>query len=190
MSIGTEILSNNDGWIIFRNATYINGEIKVYNLIHAGSSENFYFDNKEKYDAYRAEYLLSGGQRVKGYSTLSSGISINPRKWDMYKDKELDKKGYINDVHLMTESDNNYNGYPKNYWEIRNTGGPYFLASIGKFNKVVNKYYLYANIGGYINEQAVGNLPVRPIVELTDNVYISSGSGTKDDPYILRKEAN
>lgn len=162
----------------------------VYSLIHAGTPENFYFVNKERYDAYRAEYLLSGGVRGGNNTTISSGISINPRKLDMYKDKELDEKGYIKDIHFMTLNDGWNNDNYKNYWEMRDTGGVYFLASIGSYNKAMNKYLLYCCQGGWVGELYAGNLPVRPVVELTDNVYISSGSGTKDNPYILRKDAN
>lgn len=74
------------------------------------------------YDNSRTEYILSGGKRGdKGYQ---------PRDWSMYKDKNLNEKGYISDIHIMTynealaitESASSTNG-------IRNTGACYWLAT-------------------------------------------------------------
>ena len=106
-----------DGWKILEikdqdeniitNETQINskienrGQSKIYvtKLVHAGSPENFvYYNTSGGY----AEYILSNGKRYTGCNKLGEETVINPRNWDMYKDKELDAKGYIREVHLMT----------------------------------------------------------------------------------------
>ena len=101
--------------------------------MHAGTPENFVNYYTADNDSYRAVYLLSNGERRTGYSTLSNGTTINPRSWDMYKDKELDSKGYIKEVHAMTNSE--ANSAPLN---IRTTGSSYWLGT--DYNFMGNLY--------------------------------------------------
>ena len=165
-----------------------NGKTYVTKLVHAGIPENFVFYCTTSNDGYRAEYLLSSGERMSEYKTLSNGTTINSRNWDMYKDKELDKKGYIKEVHAMTSSEAlAITGSTSSTNGIRNTGSYYWLGSADS-----NNYsYLWCVRGG--NYGSMDNnyrycWGIRPVVSLESGVYIESGEGTADSPYVLAKE--
>ncbi len=182
--------SKYDGWQILESEER-DGKKYVKKLVHAGSPENFLYYYKTKNDAYRAEYLLSGGIRQNNYNTLSDGTIINYRKWDMYKDKELDKQGCINNVHIMTYDEAyNITGKIDSTVGIRSIGQYYRLASAGS-----NSFLARVNISGRILEDGSATADggrtawgIRPVVEMNDGVYIKSGSGTTSDPYILGKD--
>ena len=166
------------GWQILETKEE-NGKTYVTKIAHAGSSENFVYYYVDSFDNRRAEYILSGGQRQTDYSTYQA------RDWSMYKDKKLDKNGYISDVHAMTY-DEAYKttGNQSSGTGMRNTGAYYWLASF-----YTNSNYLWCTInlgsmsGGY--GYCWG---VRPVVSLTSGVYIKTGTGTDSDPYILGKD--
>ena len=108
-----------------------NEKIYVTKLIHAGSPENFVYCYTTSNDTNRAEYLLSSGTRKAEYNILNSGKEINKRYWDMYKDIELNKRGYINNVHIMTyEEAYNITGNNNDTNGIRNIDSNYWLASV------------------------------------------------------------
>lgn len=182
--------SKYDGWQILESEER-DGKKYVKKLVHAGSPENFLYYYKTKNDAYRAEYLLSGGIRQNNYNTLSDGTIINYRKWDMYKDKELDKQGCINNVHIMTYDEAyNITGKIDSTVGIRSIGQYYRLASAGS-----NSFLARVSIRGQILENGIATVEggrtawgIRPVVEMNDGVYIKSGSGTTSDPYILGKD--
>ena len=108
----------------------------------------------------------------------------------MYKDKELNKKGYIKDIHIMTyeeaykitETINSTNG-------IRNIGQYYRLASA----KVKNFLARVDGKGAILingSETAGGGRStwgIRPVVVMNEGVYIASGDGTEANPYVLGK---
>ena len=168
-----------DGWQVLESKEE-NGKTYVTKLVHAGTPENFVYYYTTSYDVYRAEYLLSNGQRQTGWSTLSNGTAINPRSWDMYKDKELDAKGYIKEVHAMTYSE----AYAiTNSTGIRNTGSYYWLGSAGSS---ICLWGVYS--GGDISVNYGYCWGVRPVVSLESGVYIAGGDGTEASPYILAKE--
>ena len=182
--------SKYDGWQILESEER-DGKKYVKKLVHAGSPENFLYYYKTKNDAYRAEYLLSGGIRQNNYNTLSDGTIINYRKWDMYKDKELDKQGCINNVHIMTYDEAyGITGKIDTTDGIRSIGQYYRLASAGS-----NSFLARVSIRGQILENGIATVEggrtawgIRPVVEMNDGVYIKSGSGTTSDPYILGKD--
>ena len=178
------------GWQILESKEE-NGKVYVTKITHAGSPENFVFSaTSSKYDNRRVEYILSGGTRQTGYNTYQ------PRNWQMYIDqnqKELianttDKDGnQIKDIHAMDYSEavaitgdiHSTNG-------IRNTGAYYRLSSANTSDDY--GYVWYVNNNGvcwYSSEYCWG---VRPVVTMTDGVYIKSGAGTEGDPYILGKD--
>ena len=166
------------GWQILETKEE-NGKTYVTKIAHAGSPENFVYYYMDPYDNRKAEYILSGGQRQTGYSTYQ------PRDWSMYKDKTLDKNGYISDVHAMTYDEAyKITGNTSSTTGMRNTGAYYWLASF-----YTNSNYLWCTInlgsmsGGY--GYCWG---VRPVVSLTSGVYIKAGTGTEADPYILGKD--
>ena len=155
--------------------------IYVTKLIHAGSPENFVYYNTTDYDNRRVEYILSGGKRQTTYN------SYNSRDWSMYKDKILNEKGYISDVHAMnyneayniTNNSSSTNG-------IRNIGSTYWLASANSNSN--NGEWCVNDRGSFYNTSCYACYGVRPIVSLTSGVYIKSGTGTESDPYILGKD--
>ena len=160
----------------------LNSEEKIYvtKLVHAGSPENFVYGYTTYYDAYRAEYILSGGVRQENYNTFSNGITINGRDWSMYEDKTLKTKGYIDEVHAMTYTEifavNSAEG-------LRKTGAWYWLASA----KITDVIYCGSSSGG-INQGYDCCLGIRPVVVMNDGVYIANGDGTEGSPYVLGKD--
>ena len=112
------------GWQILESKEE-NGKTYVTKITHAGSPENFvYYYTVTRDDNRRVEYILSGGQRQTYYSTYQA------RDWSMYKDKTLDKNGYISDVHAMTYDEAyKITGSKYETTGMRNTGVCYWLAS-------------------------------------------------------------
>lgn len=105
----------------------------------------------------------------------------------MYRDGDLDGKGYIKEVHAMTYSEASV--APSN---IRTTGAFYILASVRDGDSPHYMYYVAVN-GGIADTDASSNdnricCGIRPVVVLNDGVYIASGDGTEADPYVLAKE--
>ena len=167
-----------EGWQVLESKEE-NGKTYVTKLVHAGTPENFVYYYTTSNDASRAEYLLSNGERQTGYKTktLSNGTTINPRNWDMYKDKELDKKGYIKEVHAMTYSEASAASS-----NIRTTGNYYWLGSA-----YYGDYLRFVNRGDSMGGSNFSCWGVRPVVSLESGVYIESGDGTEASPYILAK---
>ena len=180
--------SKYSGWQILESKEE-NGKTYVTKITHAGSPENFVYRYTTSNDNMRAEYILSSGKRQTGYNTYQ------PRSWQMYVDqsqKDLiadttDKDGNpIKDIHAMdynealtiTGTINSTNG-------IRNTGEYYWLASLHA------SYDIYIWIVGDLGDIICftnGCLGIRPVVTMTDGVYIKSGTGTEANPYILGKD--
>ena len=177
-----------DGWQILESKKE-NEKIYVTKLIHAGSPENFVYVYNTYDDPYRAEYLLSSGERQQKYSTISDGSTINTRNWDMYKDKN--QLNLIDNVHLLTYDESKLiddNGNPAT--SIRNIGAFYWLASAANNTELYDVHggAWLENWWGKINSNYQYCWGIRPVVTMKDGVYISSGTGTETDPYILAKE--
>ena len=177
------------GWQILESKEE-NGKTYVTKLIHAGTPENFVYYYIESYTTPRgAEYLLSNGTRFTEYNKLSDKqTTINPRNWDMYKDKsQLD---LIDEVHCMTYDEaESIKGNSNNQNGIRKIGSYYYLASAR------NYLAIYAVNGegdrdytGYGSGIGCLCLGIRPVVTMKEGVYIASGDGTEENPYILAKE--
>ena len=168
-----------------------NEKVYVTKIVHAGCPENFVHYFTQDSDGYSSEYILSSGLRQQNFNTYS------PRSWQMYVDKSqkdliadtIDKDGNsIKDIHAMTEGEaraiTEINGYGTK--GIRNTGSCYWLAS---FRKYWNRAYLYfVDTEGKLGYGDGYCLGVRPIVSLKDGVYIKSGYGTEESPYVLAIE--
>ena len=167
------------GWQILETKEE-NGKTYVTKIAHAGSPENFVYYYMDPYDNRKAEYILSGGQRQTGYSTYQ------PRDWSMYKDKTLDKNGYISDVHAMTYDEAyKITGNTSSTTGMRNTGAYYCLASAYTSN--YNCVWYVGNGGNMYSSYGLC-WGVRPVVSMTSGVYIKTGTGTEADPYILGKD--
>ena len=151
-------------------------KIYVTKLVHVGASENFSFWGVKDYDSYRAEYILSNGTSYIRYNTYK------PRSWEMYKDKnQLD---LIKEVHVMTY-DEAYAIYGE-YLDKdnrRHTGGAYWLNT----SRNSNSLWSVTDTGKF-DTNYCACLGIRPVVELNDGVYIASGSGTEESPYVLGKD--
>ena len=161
-----------DGWQILESEER-DGKTYVTKLVHAGSPENFaYYGTID--DAHRAEYILSGGTRKTSYNTYKA------RDWSMYKDKNLDEKEMITDVHAMTYEE----AHTMTNVSIRKTGVYYWLASANS-NDELKYMYKSGVTGAFGNRNCWG---VRPVVSLTSGVYIASGDGTESNPYVLGKD--
>ena len=184
------------GWQILESKEE-NGKTYVTKITHAGSSENFSYQNTAYNDNVRMEYLLSGGIRRDSYNKLSdTTTSINPRNWQMYVDqnqKDLiadttDKdKNTIKDIHAM-----DYNealaitGNADKANQIRNTGAYYWLANASLGTD--NLYEWCVANSGSIGVWKTGCYGIRLVVKMVDCVYIKTGTGTEADPYILGKD--
>ena len=159
-------------------------KIYVTKLVHAGSPENFvscsYANNeKDKYNAYKEEYILSGGQRQTNYNTYQA------RDWSMYKDKK--QLNLIDEVRIMTYEDAlEITGSKAATVGIRRTNSLYCLGT------AANMYFMLRietdgriTMSGSYDEYCWG---IRPVVSMKEGVYIASGDGTEADPYVLSKD--
>ena len=166
------------GWQILESKEE-NGKTYVTKITHAGSPENFvyYYNDTKSGDNQRAEFILSGGTRQTKYNTYQ------PRDWNMYKDTNLDAKGYIKDVHAMDYSE--ALAITGSDTGLRNTGAYYWLASAYPSS---NRHVWYVSRGSLISYGSDICFGVRPVVSLTSGVYVKSGRGTEADPYILGKD--
>ena len=112
-----------DGWMVLEWGETSGTKRYVKKLVHAGAPENFVYYYNTSNDAYRAEYILSGGTRQTGYATYK------PRSFDMYKDTS--KLKMIEEVHAMIYSEANaVTGSTSSTNDTRRkTGAYYWLAS-------------------------------------------------------------
>lgn len=172
-----------DGWQVLESQQK-NEKTYITKLIHAGSPENFVYNNTTGYDAYRTEYLLTGTLNYGDvYKFLEDGSTeINVRNWDKYRDKQLEEKGYIKEVRLLTYDEacklgTNAIAIGSCYW-LPYSASHYTMYAVGPNGEIftsnfISGYYCYG---------------IRPVVELNEGVYIVSGSGVEEDPYILGKD--
>ncbi len=173
-----------EGWIVLESEEKtVNGEKRLYikSIVHAGAPENFVYWYSQGNDAYVAEYILSSG-KIKN-SSLTSNIPTKTRNWDKYKDQS--KLDLIDSVRCMTyddaykiTNDKSQTGDPR-----RKTGAMYWLGSAYK-----GEYLWNVNNNGDVDCNVHECAGVRPVVSLKSGVYVVSGTGTGDDPYILGKD--
>ena len=100
----------------------------------------------------------------------------------MYKDKA--QLNLIDEVHAMTYDEEEATIADKlPNIGIHNIGASYWLASAG-----YNSYLWYVlEYGGKVDWYNYCN-GVRPVVSLKSGVYIASGEGTDENPYVLGKD--
>ena len=166
-------LIKNENKINEKLTDFKNEKIYVSKIIHVGSPENFVNYYSTTNDAYRAEYILSGGKRYTGYNTYQA------RDWNMYEDKTLKAKKYISDVHAMT-----YEEASEVSINMRKTGGYYWLASA--YSSSILRDVLYE--GTLYTEHQNWCFGIRPVVVMNEGVYIASGDGTEGNEYVLGKD--
>ena len=176
-----------DGWQILESKKE-NGKEYVTKLAHAGTPETFAFCQYASPNdcAYIAEYILSSGLRQQEYSSINSGKKVNVRDWSMYKDKELDKKGYIKDVYAMTYDDAYALQKNDNKKDILSVGHFYWLATTSENNATL---FDVRSLGNEIEERYYNYcFGIRPVIQMNEGVYIASGDGTEANPYVLGKD--
>lgn len=152
----------NDGWYIL-NSYEENGKKYVTKLIHAGSPEFFQVTYKDN-------------------TSAASNILTNIRDWSIYKDKDLYEKGYIDKIYLLTVSE-----AAATSQEMRKIGAPYELPSFSVPGGWTGHINPDGSFAGYYGGWAM-YWGIRPVVRLTRGVYIESGDGTAENPYVLGKE--
>ena len=160
-----------EGWQVLEMEEK-NGKKYIKSIVHAGAPENFVYGYTATKDEYRAEYILSNGTTKN--SSLTSNIPSKTRNWDLYKDQS--KLNLIDSVHCMTIAD--ADKLPND--TARKTGAYYWLGSA-----LYDGYLWYVNYNGSTNTYYSYCLGVRPVVSLKSGVYVVSGDGTGDDPFIL-----
>lgn len=177
-----------DGWRILESREE-DGKIYVKKIVHAGSPENFVFymvDND--YDlADRAEYLLSNGLRKIEYNTLNQGERINPRNWEMYKDKDLESKGLIKGVHAMTCEDASFSADNVSATKIEHIIGSSYYFANSSSKRDMTLWWVNGDNATY-SSSLYYTFGIRPVVEMNDGVYIAGGDGTETNPYVLGKD--
>lgn len=175
-----------EGWQIFESKDE-NGKTYVTKLIHAGISENFVYSYPNANDGM-AKYIVSGGLGMTNYNKTGSGKTINTRTWDVYRDKELDKKGYIKEVHCIT-MDEYYKvgGYNEGLGpKIIPVGDNYWIWNY----EWGNGYIMWSrDVDGWMTTGGLNNCAgIRPVITLNEGIYLKSGTGTEADPYILGRD--
>ena len=181
-----------EGWQVLETEEK-DGKRYIKKIVHSGCPENFSYAETENYSSWKAEYLLSSGLRKKDYNEIN-GVKINSRNWQMYIDVKqknliadiLDENGNkIKDINAMTSSDLYLN---------TDIGVMYILANANVYSR---GYYKYGSLdmiyGKGLHNPSNMNvtqkcLGIRPVVTMAEGVYIKSGSGTEEDPYILGKD--
>ena len=157
----TETKEDEKGNVI-KNADGTN-RIYVKKIVHAGSPENFVYNNETKNDNFKAADILS------------------TRSWQMYVDKN--QKDLIEGIHVMTRSEA-FEITGDNRWTygIRNIGSYYWLGSANGSNGYC---VWYVERDGSIDDGWGVCLGCRPVVSMKSGVYIKSGEGVEGSPYVL-----
>ena len=184
-----------EGWQVLTSIQE-NNKTYVKQLIHVGASENFVFQqaSTDSQDGGRAEYILSSGTRLEQYNTIPSGLKINYRNWNEYRDKDLDNKGMIKGIHIMTLEEAKTNGITTSSAsnKLFSTGASYWLSTAFiSYSKYYNSMYYILKNGGwnhYITSYYDGCMGIRLIIDMEDGVYIDGGTGTQENPYVLAKD--
>jgi len=182
-----------EGWQVFTSIQE-NNKTYVKQLIHVGASENFVFQpaSTDSQDGGRAEYILSSGTRLEQYNTIPSGLKINYRNWNEYRDKDLDNKGMIKGIHIMTLEEANGITTSSASNKLFSTGASYWLSTaLILHSKYYNSMYYITKSGRdnyYSTSYYDGCMGIRLIIDMEDGVYIDGGTGTQENPYVLAKD--
>lgn len=184
-----------EGWQVLTSIQE-NNKTYVKQLIHVGASENFVFQpaSTDSQDGGRAEYILSSGTRLEKYNTIPSGAKINYRTWDEYRDKDLDNKGMIKGIHIMTLEEAITNGITTSGTsnKLFSTGASYWLStSLLEYSKYHDSMYYITRKGNYNSYKYSfydGCMGIRLIIDMEEGVYIDGGTGTQENPYVLAKD--
>lgn len=185
-----------EGWQVLTTIQE-NNKTYVKQLIHVGASENFVYqtNSSDSQDAGRAEYILSSGTRLEKYNTIPSGAKINYRTWDEYRDKDLDNKGMIKGIHIMTLEEAITNGITTSGTsnKLFITGASYWLSTSTAVYPEFHNKLKYITPKGYYNTNGGVDwydacMGIRLIIDMEEGVYIDGGTGTQENPYVLAKD--
>ena len=184
--------------------------IYVKKIMHAGTPENFVYYDKYANNNHNALYILSGGREdIKNNTIFILNKQINARNWQMYIDEK--QKDFIADI---TDADGNIikdisvMDYVEDVQKACNVGHDYAFNDLAmeetkNLLHIGASYWIKGGIAEFLTEEIFFKynygkteiersknmcLGIRPVVTMTEGVYIKSGSGTEEDPYILGKE--
>lgn len=198
------------------NANNTDSKKYVKSIIHAGAPENFVYYFTTNDDSYRAEYLLSGGERQTSYNKLSDNTTtINARDWQEYIDTNQSNLIADKTVGGLTKKDIHILTYNEAYeiWEdtatIRNEYNNELYATLDSRIKTGAYYWLATGNGlpegwsweglklgikvGTLGVLDIGSLGIRPVITLKSGVYVEvdenhDGSGNKK--FVLHMDSN
>ena len=200
-TVGSYIVLS-DSNIKFDNANYVNDDDMGY---------CFNVGNKYKYNGYRllyvkdgVPYVISGGANYCFDNIENDNVDglVNDidNKLNTYCDNKYIFEGKCNrdNIHIFNSDDykevtskdindcdgNNdlYCGYNS---EIINNGGYYYILD----NNNLKQYY-WDPVNGYVNNTSRFNMGygIRVILKLDSNVYIDKGTGTFNNPYVIKNK--
>lgn len=157
------IVINNSGWRV----SDINSSSKVVQLVHAGTPECY---NKTTW----------------GSIPTSTEVLFN-RSYSMYLNKE-----YATSASILTKEQAEKvqgstiavgDGFYDEYNNVLKAGGLYYFPNAPLTNA---NHLVYVQPGGYVSSMGSGLAGIRPVVNLKNSVYVTGGTGTKNDPYIIK----
>ena len=170
------------------NVNTTNSDIKTY-------IDNWYRDNMTSYTTYLEDTIFCNNRSSSNSS--ENGWNPNGGSVDTYMDFDFDSLKCTNDADKFSVINNKAKlTYPVglasykemdllNNKNLRKTGEYYWLGSPWRFNSYV-PVGNYVNLeGGYYQVQIVYNYGVRPVVSLKPGTKYASGTGSKDDPYVV-----
>jgi hypothetical protein len=200
-----------DGNCEFNNVSYVDDN----NMGYCGYKGSSYYssdsDRQFVSNGFRVAYVKNGSAYLVSGGALECA---SPKNYDVsklvnYCNKDLTYQGKCDSdsIRIMDDSDFiniiNYKYSDSKIFEID-----------GCLNNMSNKYCGYNNKlldnGGYywFNKEDNGNyyfwdadkrgisimdssyeIGIRPVIRLSSSVYVVSGSGTKNDPYVIAKES-
>lgn len=161
------------------------GSSRIYvdSLAHAGYPE--YYLHWDGDNSFTDEFVLSGGTRMLEYQNGKQG-----RNLEMYQDSYFSSRHAIKNIHFFgIEDAKNPDGSVKIPMQIDLSAPSIFWLATAYYNGYFGLNAWHPNDPtSWYGEGASRAFGVKPIVSLTENVYIYSGNGTKEDPYILQVE--
>ncbi|MBQ6476828.1 MAG: hypothetical protein IJI43_00070 [Bacilli bacterium] len=201
-SSGSFVVFDND--ISFDNANYVNDDDMGY---------CFNISNKYRFNGYRllyvkdeVPYVISGGANYCYDNVDNDNVSgivndINDKINDYCDSKYIfDGKCTVDNVHIFNvddykaiinkeidecdKSNDLYCGYNN---EIINNGGYYYIGSSDNM-----KMYYWDPVNGFVDSTSRFNIGygIRVVLKLDSKLYIEKGTGTFDNPYVVKNKIN
>lgn len=153
----------NTNWRVLKN------ENNVITLVHAGTPECYRNHDDGALDSSNLINRDYSDYVNPAYAT-SAGILT----------KELIEANVLNAEVVLD------GGFYDSYQNILKAGTRYFIPFPNPGNL---QQMHYVQPGGYIGAMGTATYGIRPVVTLKSKVYVTSGTGTSDDPYVIGTES-